>query len=346
MKNLLFIARSTPNKIKSAGDIRALNMLKILRQNYEVDVVARSADFGDSDIKGIDCRSHSNRDIRAEIVSILQIQKPEVVIISHWTMAEELLDFVKINSNAKIIIDSIDIEFLRLSRQLKFGTITKEQVENVKQRELAIYRKAESVVVASEPDQKELRKYGDFRTIMLPCLYEINLNYKTFEGRNSYIICNWTHQPNIFSTTYLCKEIIPNLDTKFHIVGKHPPKEIVEFANEKIEVCGCEYEIKKFLNRMNVLFCPMFYGAGVNGKVLESLSFGIPTVISQLAALPIGAKHLEHCMIAETKEDFIDCANQIFNNKELREKLSTNGRELMKKFTVEFWQDSFLKEVG
>jgi len=345
MKNLLFLAKGCPNKIKSGGDIRALKMLQILREQYEIDVVARSADYGDSYIKAIGCRSHLVKDMKSEIKVIVENQKPEVIIISHWTLAEEMLDFIKSLSSSKIIIDSIDLEFLRLERKMQFGTIDKKQVEFIKNRELAIYKKANSIIMASDIDEIELQKYGSFSTILLPCLFDINYNYKTNEGRNSYIVCNWSHEPNVYSTLFICKEIIPKLNSVFYIVGKHPPKDIVDFASEKIIVCGAEYEIDKFLMKMNVLFCPVFYGAGSNFKIGQSLAFGIPVVTSEFGAKPYGLKYLEHCMIAENKNDFIKCANEIFDNKDLRSKLSVNGKELIKNFTLEAYKEKFLANI-
>jgi len=343
--NLLWIGKSCPNKLKSGGDIRALKILEILRKEYEIDVIARSADYGDSDIKAIGCTSRLTRDIRSEIEIVIKEKCPEIVILSHWTIAEEFLELVKSLTSAKIIIDSIDIEFLRLARKFEFDGLNEGHIF-LKQRELAIYKKADSIIVASEPDQKELLANGDFKTIMLPCIYEINKNYQLNDSRNSYIICNWMHIPNKISTVFLCQEVIPNIETKFHIVGKHPPQQIIDFASEKIEIRGCEYEITKFLNTMNVLLCPIFYGAGINCKIAEALCFGIPVVTSALGAIPFGLNHREHCMIAEnTKESFVKNTNEVFNNKELRETLSKNGRDLMKSYTIEYWQNRLIKDL-
>jgi glycosyltransferase involved in cell wall biosynthesis len=343
--NILFISKSCPNKIKSAGDIRSLRMLEILRSKYDIDVVSRSADYGDNDIKGIGCVSHIRCDMRKEIESIIKSKNPEIVILTHWTIAKEFVGFVKSLTKAKIVIDTIDLEYLRLQRKCEIGLLDEAAVKHTKELELGVYREANTLIMASEIDSEELLKNGEFKTVVLPCLYDINYDYKTNEGRNSYIICNWTHEPNIISTVFICKELIQHVDTKFHVVGKHPPKEIVEFAGEKVEICGAAYEINKFLSGMNLLICPVFFGAGVNGKIIQALAFGIPVVTSKLGAMPLGLEHEKDVMIAETKDEYLDCINKIFCNKELRERLSNNGRELAKNYTFEFWKERFKIDI-
>jgi len=347
MSELIFLARGIPNAIKSAGDIRALKMLKILKQKHSISVIARSADYGEGDVKSIGCKSYLTGDPRNSIQNCLSIKTPDIVIFSHWTVARENIDFIRLNTKAKVYIDTIDLEFLRLSRKYEYDpkSISLTEVEKIKVQEIDVYKKADGIIVASETDKKELEKHGSFNIVILPCLYKVNNEYKTNNGKNAYIICNWLHEPNLISTRYLCEKIVPNLDVMFYIVGKHPPAELKKYETGKIILSGCEYEINKFLAKMNILLCPIFYGAGMNGKILEAISFGIPVVTTTLGAVPLGLIHRESAMIADNTEDFISCVKEVLSNEDLRNKLSNSGREIAKKFTVEFWQESFLEAI-
>jgi glycosyltransferase involved in cell wall biosynthesis len=347
MSELLFLARGIPNLIKSAGDIRALKMLKILMHKHRISVIARSADYGQGDAKAIGCKTYLTGDIRNSIKNCLSIKTPEIVIFSHWTVAREHIDFIHQNTKAKVYIDTIDLEFLRLSRKYEYDnkSISLEEVERTKVQELDVYKKANGIIVASETDKQEIVKYGNFNIIMLPCLFDVNNEYKVNDGKNVYIICNWSHEPNLISTKYLLTQIVHNLDVMFYIVGKHPPGDLKEYATSKIIFTGCEYNINKFLSKMNVLLCPIFYGAGMNGKILQAISFGIPVVTTSMGAAPLGLVHRESAMIADNSKDFISCVKEVLSNEELRNKLSNTGREIAKKFTVKHWQDSFLEGI-
>lgn len=347
MNELYFVSRGLPNLIKSAGDIRAYKMLKILRKKFNIHAFARSADFGDADVKGLGCEAHLTGDPQNTIQICSRDKSPDVVILSHWTVAKEMIDYVKRVTNAKVFIDTIDLEFLRLTRKLEFdpSSIDQKEVDRVRENELAVYRKADGIIVASEQDREELLKHGDFKTIYLPCLFSINAGYQVNGGKNAYIICNWTHQPNIVSTKYLCEKIVPNVDALFYVVGKHPPEEIRKFESSRVTISGAEYEINKFLSRMNMLLCPVLYGAGMNGKIAESLAYGIPVVTSTMGARPFSLIHRETCMIGDSDDEFIECVKEVLGDVELRTRLSVNGRELMKKFTVEHFQDKFLEQI-
>lgn len=341
MKKLLWISRGIPNLIKSAGDIRALRLLEILSKDHEIFVIGRSADYGESDVKRIGCKSFLNGNFKGKFEEIIKDNEIDSVILSHWTIANEMIDFIKSKCNAKIYIDTIDVEFLRLQRKLEFdeSKISEDEVQRVKKLELEVYKKANFLITASKIDEEELLKNGDFKCIEFPCIYNINESYVPKLGNQGYTICNWSHEPNIISTKYVCEKIIPFVDINFHIVGKHPPEEIKKYASEKILIKGPEYEINKFLNTMDLLICPIFYGAGVNGKILESICFGIPVITSELGALPLGLEHGKNCLIGKSEKDYIDLINLLLRDEELKNKLSKNGKEFAKKYSLSYWKE-------
>lgn len=346
-ESLLLIAKGCPNKIKSAGDFRAFNMLKILKKNYDISVVASSADYGESDVKGIGCESYIVGDLFSTTKELIKTKKPKMIIISGWKTAQLLIDFIRTLTNERIIIDTIDVEFFRIQRELEFKKIDDDNhYQNIKNQELDVYIKADAIIATSKQDKEELLKNSNFRNIIeLPCLFKINNVYQPYSGNSAYTIANWIHNPNILFTTYLCEKIIQKTNLKFYIVGKHTPESIKKFESEQIIIHGVEYEIEKFLAKMNILLAPIFYGAGMNGKIGQALAFGIPVVTTKLGALPYGLKHEESVMIGDNDEAFIDSINKILVDEKLRIELSINGRELMKKYTVNYWKDKFLEEI-
>ena len=350
-QNLLFVAKGMPNKIKSGGDFRAYNMLKILKNEYDLFVIANSADYGQSDVKGIGCESYLAGDIFSTVKELFRIKNFEIVILSGWAIAQQLFDFIReLSSSTKIVVDTIDVEFLRNKRESEFKKIENPEFEILKRQELQVYRKADLVITTSTQDKEELLKHYDFnyritKIIELPCLFEVNNSYQSTSGKNAYTIANWTHRPNVEATIFLCQEIIPKTDLNFYIVGKHPPDAIRNFASNKITICGAEYEIERFLTKMNLLLAPVFYSAGMNSKIGQGLAFGIPTVTTTMGAEPYGLIHEESVMIGDNVETFLDSINKIIKDEELRKKLSLNGRSVMENYTIQKWKDSFLQEI-
>lgn len=347
MKNLLFLSKGMPNALKSAGDIRSLRMLQILRQQYEIDVVANSADYGINDVKSNGCAAHLTGNFQNTISEILATKTIDLVIISHWRIAQNLIDFIRTKTNVPIVIDTIDVEFLRLERECVYkGNLNemKQNIENVRSSELDVYKKANYLIATTEIDKQELLKYNSqYKISILPCIYEINNGQANLNTNNAYTICNWLHEPNITATVYLCEKIIPNVGVNFYIVGKHPPESIKRFhEHNRINVCGAEYKIKEFLSRVSICLAPILYGAGMNGKIGESLAFGIPVITTQLGAIPWGLVHNETALICESDQSFVDSVNKLLTNESLRNDLSVNGKKLMQQFSIDFWKTKFL----
>lgn len=347
-QELLFITKHMPNKIKSSGDLRALNFISILQQKYNVTVIASAADFGTSDVcaTGATAIKNSSLEIVQEIIKNKKIEK---IILVHWTIAERYLDFIKRISNAEILIDTVDIEFVRLQRKkVYYNSIGKEisdDIQKITNKELTIYRKCDKVITICDFDEEELQKKEKFKTVQVPNIY---VNQKVINVKKSnecYTICNWLHQPNIDATIYTCEKIIPKTDLKFYVVGKHPPEEIKKLGNEKVIIHGCEYQLEKFLQNKCMTISPILWGAGLNGKIGEPLSYGIPVVTTSQGALPYGLVHGENVMIGDTEEELLECVNSLLNDEKLLKKISINGKQAILKFTKENISNQVLDNI-
>ena len=81
---------------------------------------------------------------------------------------------------------------------------------------------------------------------------------------------------------------------------------------------------------MHRLFiAPLLSGAGIKGKVLSALAYGIPCVLSPTAAEGIGLRDGLDCLIAETSNDWADAISRLQTDDALWQKLSDNAREYM-----------------
>ncbi|MGB0070627.1 MAG: glycosyltransferase, partial [Isosphaeraceae bacterium] len=81
---------------------------------------------------------------------------------------------------------------------------------------------------------------------------------------------------------------------------------------------------------------PIRYGAGVKGKVNQSMSFGVPAVVTRVAAEGMYLVHEQNALIADDPEGFADAVVRLWTEPEIWHRLSVNGREnLREHFSVE-----------
>lgn len=195
-------------------------------------------------------------------------------------------------------------------------------------------------LVVSGLDRDRLKKkVPSSRIAIVPNGVDINyfrkMNVK--ESKNSIIfIGGLTWYPNIYAMEYFCSKVWPLLvkeveDVQLFIVGRNPSEFLKELSREdkRIQLKGFVEDIRPITSRSTCYVCPMRTGGGTRLKVLDALAMGIPLVATKMACEGINVKDNESVLFAETSKDFVEKIVMLFNQKELRDKLSKNSRELI-----------------
>ena len=73
----------------------------------------------------------------------------------------------------------------------------------------------------------------------------------------------------------------------------------------------------------------LFSGAGIKGKVLESMAYGLPTVLTDIAAEGTGLSHGISTSIALSPEQWVENIIALYDKEELWNKYSENQLSLV-----------------
>ena len=114
-------------------------------------------------------------------------------------------------------------------------------------------------------------------------------------------------------------------DAKFYIIGDKAPPEIVALANEKIIVAGLQRDVRPFFNSVRLSVAPVRFGAGVKGKINQSMAFGVPVVATSVAVEGTGLRDREEILVADKPEDFAKALIGLYQNEQLWNRISENG---------------------
>ena len=74
---------------------------------------------------------------------------------------------------------------------------------------------------------------------------------------------------------------------------------------------------------------PLRFGAGIKGKVGTSLAYGVPCVLTNLAAEGMGLVHGENALVADAPTEIANEIVRVYEDDALWERLSHGGRALM-----------------
>ena len=342
---------------RASGSLRLFNYLKLLKEmDMHITFIAR---IGSTDPKykfvmqqlGIEVYENDEAALNAAKLVLHKIVPPipyelifkerafHYAIISFWFLAEYYTAIIrKYSPKTRIIVDSVDIHFVRELRQAELNNDKKLKQDALikKQRELNVYRKADRVWVVTEQDKMHIAdKIGSVPIDVIPNIHQPVTYHKKFSGTKDLLfVGNFAHPPNVDAIQYFVRDIFPEIkrklpEVKFYIVGNNPTPEIQKLNGDDIIVTGFVPELTPYLLQARVSVSPLRYGAGMKGKIGEALSYGLPVLTTSVGAEGMDLQHEVHALIADNAQDFAREVVRLYNDQALWETLSQQGRALV-----------------
>jgi glycosyltransferase involved in cell wall biosynthesis len=68
------------------------------------------------------------------------------------------------------------------------------------------------------------------------------------------------------------------------VYGSNMPERFKEFESDNINIVGFAETLDGVYHDHRVFIAPLLSGAGIKGKVLESMAYNLPTVLTNVAA--------------------------------------------------------------
>ncbi len=119
---------------------------------------------------------------------------------------------------------------------------------------------------------------------------------------------------------------------RFYILGRKLPAEFETFMKDNVEYVGFQ-DTKTYLAEMDIALIPSLFGAGMQQKIFEPLTIGIPQLTSKRGIADYPFVEGESVMYGTDAEDFVKKL-LILKDQKLRQKLSTNSKAIaMKEFS-------------
>lgn len=258
------------------------------------------------------------------------------VMLARPNVADKLIDKIRSYSKAKIYYYTHDLHYLRLEKEALLTNDSKTLSESkiIKEKEFAIFNSVD-VVISPSAHEADIIKSNECVScveVMPPYFFESSeLKRKKnnhFDKLSDILfVGGFPHKPNVDAAFFIVNEIMPIIWKRFPYVrlilaGYAPPVEIRSLSNENIFVTGQVPDLQPYYESARLILCPLRYGAGVKGKVIEAMRFGVPVVTTSIGAEGIDVVHKENILIAECAEEIADCAINLLDNSSLCEQIS------------------------
>src|SRR5581483_7371216 len=141
---------------------------------------------------------------------------------------------------------------------------------------------------------------------------------------------NFQHPPNCDALEYYLRHVHPGIrrrlpDAVLTVIGANVPASLEKLADDGVKFVGAQQNIRAHFAAARLSVAPLRYGAGIKGKIMTSLAFGVPAVTTAVGAEGMALKHAQDILIADTGPDFIDAVVALYSDAALWNRLSRNG---------------------
>lgn len=278
-------------------------------------------------------------------------EKFDYVYLNRPHVSINFIDFFKEHSSAKIIYYGHDLHFLRKEKKYALEKDKNILVQAAKWKEIEMYlfSKSDIILTPSTDEQKIIQSLSsDFNVqLMRPYIYKtISIPATDFEQRkNIFFVGGFGHLPNVDGVLWFVKEVWPLVKSeipgiKFIIAGSNPSQEIKNLAiDNDIIIKGyiADDELEKLYTTCKIAVIPLRYGAGVKGKTVEAMRYGIPLVTTSFGVegLPGDFSFLK---ITNESQSFANLIIDMYHDELVLSEISSKS--------TQYIRDNFTEEIA
>ena len=345
-RRALVVDYALPTPDRDSGSLRMVNLLAILKdEGFQITFAsmgleAREPYLSRLQKRGIECLHRPLEDLIVEHLRELGARY-DLVILSHVLTAAELMHPTRRwCPTARILYDTVDLHHVRLAREAR---IRKDKglariARRVEREELSLAARADATLVVSAVEKTLLERAvpgADVRVVS-----NIHRTYgsaKPFEDRrNILFVGGFAHPPNKDAVLFFCREVLPTVlsrrpEMQLFVVGSDPPADVAALAGAKVHILGYVPDITPYLTDCRLSIAPLRFGAGVKGKINQSLAHGLPVVATSLAAEGMCLTDGDSVLIADQPQAFAEAVLRLYGNPNLWRRLSEGGLAVMEK---------------
>ena len=353
-QHILIIGKVWPEPSSSAAGSRTLQLINLfLEQNWQVSFACAASESDYSfDLKSLGISTLHIVLNDSSFDDLVKNMQPHMVLFDRFTSEEQFGWRVAQNCpNALRILDTIDLHCLRLARQeaikqnRDFSLL--DLNSDFAKREIAsIYRSDVSLMISDyEMDllinhfkiDNSLLHYVPF--LLDPILIKNN-QWPSFSEREHFLsIGNFLHEPNWDAVLFLKQFIWPLIrkqlpKAEIHIYGAYPSKKVFDLNNlkEGFLIKGRTDSVERVMKKTKVCLAPLRFGAGIKGKLIDAMQFGVPSVTTDIGAEAMHGEFPWNGIIANQPHKFAEAALELYTNEIKWQQAGENGAQILNNF--------------
>ncbi|SHG06211.1 Glycosyltransferase involved in cell wall bisynthesis [Fodinibius roseus] len=339
-QTLLIIGSVWPEPDSSAAGRRMLQLITLFQSRGWEIVFASSASEGNyaADLQARDIRCVQTTINSSEFDEFIIKLQPSAVLFDRfiveeqfgWRVAEQCPDTLR-------ILDTEDLHCLRRTRRraVQEGRPFEPRdllEDDTAKREVASILRCDLSLIISDFEmtlledlfgvEASLLHYLPF--LLAPVGEEDREAWPGFEERRHFVtIGNFRHPPNWDAVRYLKQQVWPLIrqqlpQAELHIHGAYPSQKARQLhrPEDGFYIEGRAADAKAVVRSGRVTLAPLRFGAGLKGKLVESMRCGTPSVTTRIGAEGLSGRLPWSGAVVDEPQKIASAAVQLYTDRE------------------------------
>lgn len=350
-RKVLVIGHSYPESEATAAGVRMLQLLRNLKEQGAIVHFAAASKQGryPDSLEALVQEIHEIRLNDSSFDALVKRLDCQFAVFDRFMTEEQYGWRVRAQlPHCKLILDTEDLHSLRLSRQeaVEKGISWNEDLwysHPVFSRELASIFRCDLTLMISRAEIELLcGAFPWLGSLMVYAPFQMeapdSTNDLPHESRKHFVFAgNGKHAPNADAIQILRSAIWPELsqrcpEAELRIYGAYleelslGPNDFP--GSDRFIIKGYAPSIEEVFKTARLQLAPLRFGAGVKGKIISGLQFGLPTFSTPVGWEGIGGKHVKNPLVINEISQMIPKAAELYYESQQWEKALQQGREL------------------
>jgi glycosyltransferase involved in cell wall biosynthesis len=348
-RRVLVVDHRLPTPDQDSGSVRMTAILTLLRaMGRDVTFVAESPDGAEryrDALCALGVRVHQGYGAALAHLAA-EGHDYAFALLSRPEVAHRFLPLVRAHAvHATAIFDTVDLHWRRLERaaEVTGDPAAREDAARCRKLERAAAAGADLVLAITEDERQAiLAEVPGARVEVLPNIHVVRPSASPRERREGIMfIGGFEHAPNEDGVRWFVQEILPDVLLRLpgvvlRVVGSKMPERMKRLASPSVELVGQVPDPAPYFESCRVFVSPLRYGAGMKGKIGQSMSHGLPVVTTSIGAEGMRLVDGENALVADSPAAFADAVVRLYTDDILWARVARNGlREVEERYSPE-----------
>ena len=256
---------------------------------------------------------------------------------------------------ARVIYSVADLHHLRLARQAEVEERPEllEASKRVRAGEMAAARFVDSVITHSTYEQAVIKRdVPTARVQVVPWSVATSPVTRPWAERSGVaFLGSYAHPPNLDAAWWLIQDVMPlvraqNPAIECILAGSGMPDALRAAVAPGIRPVGFVDDLPELFGQVRLTVAPLNFGAGLKGKVLDSLAAGLPCACTPMAAEGMDFPHVLQAMVGVGAPGLADVILRLHDDAALNASCSEAGLAYVSENMSDARVDAAMREAA